>query len=74
MIEPNGNYRMLEAASLGSAVDYLERNGPAGTILAVGTEDEIRELAHRVRLGAAEIEARRARRKAQRASRKANRH
>ena len=66
MIEPSGNYRML--------TDFkLPADAPKGSIFAVGTEQEIRAIAQRVKLGAAELDKRRSRRKAQRASRKANR-
>ena len=44
-----------------------------GAVVMYGTPDEIEGTARRLRLGDAELRARKARRKAQRASRRANR-
>lgn len=66
MIGPTGDYKMLTEP-------VLPADAPKGSILAFGTEGEIRDISRRVKLGAAEMDKRKARRKAARSSRKANR-
>lgn len=72
-IGPAGQYVSLGTFPLGT-VPELPPDSPPGTVLAVASsEDELVELAHRVRLGHDELEARRRRRKAQRAARRRQR-
>lgn len=69
----NGHYRMLDSTTFVDALtEFREKATPTET-LVVGTEDEIVELSRRVRLGATEIDKRRARRKQQAQSRRQNR-
>lgn len=70
MIQSDGQYHMIDAAELRAA---LEQPRPDGAIIAYGTEAEIAAIARRVRLGDAELRARRGRRKSQRAARRRNR-
>jgi len=68
-----GSVTMLGPLDL-SAVAQVSSELEPGTVLAVAdTEDELRDLARRVALGARELERRDARRKQQKASRRANR-
>lgn len=67
MIEPyTGQFAMIEPSFVPEAL-------AAGNLVMVGTEDEVRQVASRVRLGNAEADRRSGRRKQQRASRRANR-
>lgn len=63
-----------DAAELTAALDrVLELERVEGTVLVYGDEQAVADIAARTRLGAAELEHRRARRKAQRAARRRNR-
>lgn len=73
-ISPQGNIMMLGSFTTTVDVDKARAELDAGNVLALAdSEAELRELAHRVKLGAKELERRNARRKQQKASRKLNR-
>lgn len=72
-IGPQGQYVSLGSFPLGT-VPELPPDSPPGTVLAVASsEAELVAIADRVRLGSAELEVRRRRRKAQRAARRRQR-
>lgn len=67
MIHPTtGRYQMIDPTYIATALDD-------GMLVMHGTEDDVAEVAGRIRLGAAERSRRAARRKMQRSSRRRNR-
>ena len=76
MMNPRtGDYAMLDASDEDAARRQLEDARRLGEdlVLLQGTEEQIKALSTRVRLGDAELERRRARRQQQRKSRRDNR-
>lgn len=72
-ISPQGNIQMFGQITDREAAE-IRRTLNAGTVLATAdTEQELIDMARRVKLGAQELERRAARRKQQKASRQRNR-
>lgn len=69
----SGSYRMLDGADVAAALAQWRELASPNEVLVHGSEAEIAELSRRVKLGASEIERRKARRRQQSASRRANR-